>query len=433
MRRLLLLGLAAALLVPAAAAAPRPLVLIAVVDSGVTPGKQLEPSLIVPGHNALDGSTRTNDEFGHGDDVAATLLQRLSIGMHTSGICVECRVLPVKIAAEAGVAPFRAMADGLRWAADHGARVINLSYGQLAFSPRNEVVESALAYALGRGAVVVMSAGNDGNADPAVNKQASDSSGAIIVAAARESETLDPRSNHGSWVTIAAVADSTSIAAPVVSAAAAQLVSWRPELQRDDVRRLLQEGCYPSAVDVAWHCSVDALKSLELAGFDPDAWTHVQVVRTGDGGGTVSASGAEIACGPSCADRVEVGSRVTFTAVPLPDSRFRGWSGSCTGAQAACTVTAGSGVDVTAAFSRRQAALTVRRSGRGSVTSTPGGIRCGRACSALFPLRPVRLVARPARGWRFAGWSGACGGARPACVVQLKASRLVTARFVERA
>jgi Subtilase family/Divergent InlB B-repeat domain len=428
----LLLGLAATL-VPAAAAAPRPLVLIAVVDSGVTPGKQLEPSLIVPGYNALDGSTRTNDEFGHGDDVAATLLQRLSIGVSTSGICVECRVLPVKIAAEAGVAPFRAMAEGLRWAADHGARVINLSYGQLAFSPRNEVVESAIAYALGRGAVVVMSAGNDGSADPAVNKQASDSPGAIVVAAAREPAALDPRSNHGGWVTIAAVADSTSIAAPVVSAAAAQLVSWRPDLQRDDIRRLLQEGCDPSAaLDVAWHCSVDALKPLELAGFDADAWTPVQVARTGDGGGTVTASGAEVACGPSCADRVAGGSRVTFTAVPRPDSRFRGWSGSCTGTQASCTVTAGRGLDVTAAFSLRQAALTVRRSGRGSVTSTPGGIRCGRACSALFPLRPVRLVARPARGWRFAGWGGACGGTRPACFVQLKASRLVTTRFVER-
>src|SRR3954466_5434807 len=104
MRRLLLLGVVFVLLAPAAAGAPRPLVLIAVVDSGITPAKQSYPEFLVPGYSALDGSARTADDFGHGDEVTGVLLAELSIEAYTSGICTECRVMPVKIAGASGVA-----------------------------------------------------------------------------------------------------------------------------------------------------------------------------------------------------------------------------------------------------------------------------------------------------------------------------------------
>src|SRR5439155_53043 len=75
--------------------------------------------------------------------------------------------------------------------------------------------------------------------------------------------------------------------------------------------------------------------------------------------------------------------------------------------------------------------LTVLKagSGRGSVTSSPAGINCGASCSHSFVNgRSVTLTATPARGSRFAGWSGACSG-RGACRVKMTADRTVTARF----
>jgi subtilase family protein/List-Bact-rpt repeat protein len=433
MRRPVLIPLIAAVLgAPSAATTPAPLVLIAVVDSGITPSHQLYPELIVSGFNVMDGSTRTDDDFGHGNDVASTLLQDISSGASTSGICVECRLMPVKIAGASGVASSQTMAAGLRWATDHGARVINLSYGPFAFAPRNDLVESAISYALGRGVVVVLSAGNDGSADPAVNKHASDSPDALAVAAAVAPDRLVPRSNHGSWVALAAVADSTSLAAPHVAAAAADLLSWRPDLGRADVSRYLREGCSAApALDVAWHCLVSPLGALGAAGFDPDRWAAVQVSFGGDGKGAVAAGDGSIDCGSVCAARVPTGTQVTLSAAPAAGSVFRGWSGACSGTFT-CVVEVREPVDVTALFSLEQATLVVRRTAGGTVTSTPAGIACGRRCSAIFTLRPVRLVARAAPGHRFGRWGGSCHGTRPTCVLQMTGPRSVTARFARR-
>ena len=67
--------------------------------------------------------------------------------------------------------------------------------------------------------------------------------------------------------------------------------------------------------------------------------------------------------------------------------------------------------------------------GRGRVTSAPAGISCTRKCAGRFsPGKSVRLTARPAPGWRFAGWRGACGGSTRACRLGAK-DRTVTARF----
>src|SRR5207253_3032994 len=77
----------------------------------------------------------------------------------------------------------------------------------------------------------------------------------------------------------------------------------------------------------------------------------------------------------------------------------------------------------------RRLTVLKRGSGRGSVTSSPAGINCGASCSHGFDNgRAVTLTARPARGSRFAGWSGACSGSG-GCRVKLTADRTVTARF----
>jgi hypothetical protein len=78
----------------------------------------------------------------------------------------------------------------------------------------------------------------------------------------------------------------------------------------------------------------------------------------------------------------------------------------------------------------RMYTLTVARSGSGEVSSSPGGISCGSACSHAYPAgTTVRLTARPASGWRFVAWSGACAGAHT-CTVSMNAAERTTATFV---
>ena len=75
-------------------------------------------------------------------------------------------------------------------------------------------------------------------------------------------------------------------------------------------------------------------------------------------------------------------------------------------------------------------ALTVAKTGSGTVHSTPAGIDCGSACSAFFTTgTTVALVADPAPGWSFGGWTGACSGTGT-CTVTMNAARSVGADFL---
>ena len=75
-------------------------------------------------------------------------------------------------------------------------------------------------------------------------------------------------------------------------------------------------------------------------------------------------------------------------------------------------------------------ALTVARDGPGTVSSSPGGIACGGACSATFaPGTPVTLTAAPGGGSTFLGWGGGCAGTTPTCTLTMSTAQTVTAAF----
>lgn len=77
--------------------------------------------------------------------------------------------------------------------------------------------------------------------------------------------------------------------------------------------------------------------------------------------------------------------------------------------------------------------LSVSKSGSGSVISEPAGIDCGKNCSARFDDgTDVTLVAAPAEGYSFTGWSGACKGTEP-CRVKLTSNKSVSAKFLQSA
>jgi serine protease len=96
---------------------------------------------------------------GHGTHVAGTIAQSTNNGLGAAGVAFDASLMPVKVLNEHGWGTTADVADGIRWAADHGAHVINLSLG----GPRNsQILQKAIDHAVARGVVVVAAAGNTG-------------------------------------------------------------------------------------------------------------------------------------------------------------------------------------------------------------------------------------------------------------------------------
>lgn len=176
--------------------------------------------------------------------------------------------------------------------------------------------------------------------------------------------------------------------------------------------------------------TIDQARSVE-AGFVLEQRT-LSVAKQGNGGGTITSSPAGIDCGATCVGEFEFGGSVMLSASPAAGSTFEGWQGACAGSGADCTVTMDQARSAQARFTLRKHQLKVTTSGSGSgtVTSSPAGIDCGSACSSAYDDgTPVILVAAPAAGSTFTGWSGACSGAAVTCTVTMTELQSVGATF----
>jgi hypothetical protein len=155
------------------------------------------------------------------------------------------------------------------------------------------------------------------------------------------------------------------------------------------------------------------------------------VSKTGSGSGTVTSSPAGINCGPVCGSSFTKDTVVTLSQSPATGSQFSGWGGACSGS-GTCSVTMDASKSVTATFvASTSYALTVRKTGTGTVTSNPTGITCGTACTASYASgTQVTLTAAPGTGFKFSSWSGACTGTGTTCTTTMTAAKTVTATFV---
>jgi len=135
-------------------------VVVAVVDTGVAPAPDLDGRLL-PGWNVLARSEDAGDDNGHGTHVAGTVAEVGGNGLAESGVAPEASILPVKVLDSTGAGSDADVAAGIVWAADHGARIINLSLGG---SQPSTVLAEGVAYARTRGVLIVAAAGNDGGA-----------------------------------------------------------------------------------------------------------------------------------------------------------------------------------------------------------------------------------------------------------------------------
>jgi Subtilase family/Divergent InlB B-repeat domain len=340
-----------------------PRVVIAVVDTGVNQDPDLAPNLLLPGFNSIDGSSNTVDENGHGSEQAALIGSVPDNGIGTAGICGRCRILPVKVFDAGGHAVVNTLARGIRWAAEHGANVINLSFALLPGSAPSPLLNDAVADALSRGIVVVAGAGNSGSTDPAANALASSIPQAIRVGSiGAVSHQLDAGSNRGDWVDVAASANlsskglgaaptgGTSAAASAVSAISGLLLSCNRSLTPAQIKDILMRTSTPYGVNVLSRGEVDAYRALLLSGcsapeeLELDASAKVKLTLAIQGGGTISRTPA--------AGSYEPGTVVTLRAKPRPGWDFAAWRGICAGKRLSCRFTVTRATTMTAVFSR---------------------------------------------------------------------------------
>ena len=180
-------------------------VTVAVVDSGVDLSHPDLQANLVPGAT-FTGCTRQNpapcgngDYRGpdgqnnadeHGTHVAGIIAAIDNNGIGVAGVAPDARIMPVKVL-EDGTGSFAEIAAGIRWAADHGAEVVNLSLGSrpgvqaLTLTGLETSVTDAIAYANSKGVAVIAAAGN--SATPICNTPAWEN-GAICVASTDRNE-----------------------------------------------------------------------------------------------------------------------------------------------------------------------------------------------------------------------------------------------------
>lgn len=220
----------------------------------------------------------------------------------------------------------------------------------------------------------------------------------------------------------------TSMAAPHVAGAWAQLKQLQPDLSvTDGLTRLKAQGLTMN--DTRPGATVTGLKRLQTGALTATP-RSLTVSRSGTGSGLVSSMPSGVLCGGDCSEVFADNTNVTLTATPSPGSTFEGWSGAC-GGSGACALSMTEARQVTAQFQAGSYTLSVTRAGNatGSVTAASGGLSCGDVCSATYTGgSTVSLTATPGPNARFAGWGGACSGTG-SCVVGMVAARHVTATF----
>jgi subtilisin family serine protease len=244
-------------------------VVVAVLDTGVDSGLPDLHDNVVAGYNAVVPGAAPSDDNGHGTSVAGIVAARTNNDRGIAGICWTCSVLSIKVLGADGTGDTALVAAGVVRAADAGARVISMSLGGPA---DDQTLDAAVAYALGKGAIVVAAAGNNGASTPFYPAAIP---GVVSVAATDAADHLYSWSNFGSWVAVAAPGCNpapastgdyvmfcgTSSATPVVAGLLALLVSESPDAGRDTILDALERTAAPIGGSVRFG-RIDAAAAL---------------------------------------------------------------------------------------------------------------------------------------------------------------------------
>lgn len=237
-----------------------PKITIAVVDTGIDLTHPDLKNKIVNGYNVItQGKTPPKDDNGHGTHASGIAGADTNNKIGVAGTAPKCKLMPIKALDAKGSGDTFNVALGVVWAADHGARVINMSLG----GPNNVTLQRAIEYALAKNVVVVAAMGNDGK-----NKKAYPAAlpGVISVGSVDFDKRRSEFSNYGDWITVVAPGsqilstlptyettmtefekeqeydylDGTSMACPMVAGLAGLILSRNPNYTPEEVKQRIQ-------------------------------------------------------------------------------------------------------------------------------------------------------------------------------------------------
>jgi serine protease len=181
-------------------------VVVAVIDTGVAyedydrfhQVEDLKQTRFVKGYNFVAGNEHANDDHAHGTHVAGTIAQSTNNGIGVAGVAPEAVIMPIKVLSARGSGKISDIAEGIRFAANHGAKVINMSLGGPVPS---SALESAVKYAYKKGVVIVCAAGNSNSENVSYPARYPE---CIAVSATRFDDQLTFYTNRGKRIDIAA-------------------------------------------------------------------------------------------------------------------------------------------------------------------------------------------------------------------------------------
>jgi hypothetical protein len=233
--------------------------LVAVLDTGVDgTSRDLRNQIVTDfARSFIDGSPALTDRSGHGTHVAGIIAATAGNGVGMAGVA-NARLLIVKVADARGRATTSTLVRGIRYAVARDARIINLSFGGAGYS---KLEQDTILEARRAGALVIAAAGNSGGVGspreyPGAYRHV------LTVAAARADGDAIIDSTRGPQVAMAAPGKrvlstlpngrygrrtGTSMAAAVVSGAAARLLAARPGLDASQLRSILLDHAHDVA------------------------------------------------------------------------------------------------------------------------------------------------------------------------------------------
>lgn len=225
-------------------------VTVAVLDTGVMLTHVDLSGRLVEGYDFINDTDKPDDDNGHGTGVAGVIGAVTNNGQGIAGITWQNPLMPVKVLNRNGSGNYSVIAKGIIYAADKGARVINLSLGG---AKGSATLKRAVDYAQSKKTVVVAAAGNANSSVlyPAAYPNV------IAVAAVDNSDRRASYSNYGPEVSVSAPGNDvwsttlggdyrphtgTSFACPMVAGLAGLILSLKPELSPRQVTEIIEKG-----------------------------------------------------------------------------------------------------------------------------------------------------------------------------------------------
>lgn len=242
---------------------------VAVVDTGVDLNHPDLKDNLIEGYNSIDPDKPPRDDHYHGTHVAGIIGAVANNNIGIAGVAPDSKIMPIKVMDNDGKGNASDIAQGIVWAVDHGADVINLSIGS---RYKSDIQLKAINYALKKNVVVVSSMGNDGTEVkfyPAAFNEIPGLKDVIAVGSIEPKKSKSSFSNYGNWISVTApgsyiastmpsyntrviqeqglvlkygVLSGTSMSAPFVSGAAALILSQKNNIKPSLVKSILQNS-----------------------------------------------------------------------------------------------------------------------------------------------------------------------------------------------